>query len=68
MIVPEEYSFLDSSDQYQLNTMTKFFFAKYGFEAFVVGEQLPKELLSNGCMGLRAKVNKKSSMFITRLI
>lgn len=68
VIVPESYVFLDENDQYQLNSLTKFLFEKYGFTAFIRGQELPEELKKNGCTALLADVQKKPGLFLTKLI
>ena len=35
VIVPGKFDFLKESDKYQLNSLTKFLFEKYGFEAYL---------------------------------
>ncbi|WP_160114558.1 hypothetical protein [Aquimarina sp. AU474] len=67
VIVPKSYEFLKGNDAYQLNSLTKFLFNKYGFRAVMQGENLPEDLAANGCMGLQADVKKDSGLFITRL-
>lgn len=68
IIVPEGYVFLRENDDYQLNSLTKFLFEKYGFTAFIRGEDLPEDLKTNGCKGLRADVRKNSGLLKTKLI
>ncbi|MBW1296688.1 hypothetical protein [Aquimarina litoralis] len=68
VIVPEGYVFLAENDAYQMNSLTKFLFKKYGFTAFIRGEDLPRDLKLNGCKGLRADVRKKPSLLRTKLI
>ncbi|WP_108866660.1 hypothetical protein [Aquimarina aquimarini] len=68
IVVPESYSFLKKNDQYQLNSLTKFLFEKYGFKAFMNMAEYPEDLKNNGCKALRANVVKKPSVFQTRLI
>lgn len=68
VIVPEGYVFLRENDDYQLNSLTKFLFEKYGFTAFIRGEDLPEDLKINGCKGLRADVRKNSGILKTKLI
>jgi len=68
IIVPEGYTFLKGNDTYQLNSLTKFLFKKYGFTAFIRGEELPEDLKVNGCKGLRADVRKNSGFLKTKLI
>ncbi|NRD21020.1 hypothetical protein HNV08_13265 [Winogradskyella eckloniae] len=67
IIVPNSYEFSKSDDQYQLNSLTKFLFNKYGFEAYFVDE-IPEHLKSELCKGLKVEVsNEKSGMFKTKL-
>ncbi|WP_405205396.1 hypothetical protein [Aquimarina sp. LLG6339-5] len=68
VVVPEGYVFLRENDDYQLNSLTKFLFEKYGFTAFIRGEDLPEDLRMNGCKGLRADVRKNSGLLKTKLI
>jgi len=66
VIVPNEFEFLREADQYQLNSLTKFLFEKYGFTAFLEGEQLPLELAGNRCKALTAFVKNESGIFSTK--
>lgn len=67
VIVPNKYDFSKSEDQYQLNSLTKFLFNKYGYEAYSMDE-IPEELKNDRCLGLMVDVSKeKSSMFKTKL-
>ncbi|MGM0392581.1 MAG: hypothetical protein ACQEQB_12580, partial [Bacteroidota bacterium] len=56
VIVPEEYNFTEEPDKFQLNSLTKFLFDKYGFEAYLENEELPEDLKSNRCKALFADV------------
>lgn len=67
IIVPRTFEFLKKEDAYQLNSLTKFLFNKYGFNAYVQGKEMPKELKENSCRGLLVHVKKSSSLFITKL-
>ncbi|NRD24771.1 hypothetical protein HNV10_16070 [Winogradskyella litoriviva] len=67
IIIPKEFSFSKSEDQYQLNSLTKFLFNKHGYEAYFIDE-LPEDVKSDRCNGLRVSVSKeKSSMFKTKV-
>ncbi|GAA4271328.1 hypothetical protein U6A24_05465 [Aquimarina gracilis] len=68
VIVPKGYVFLGEEDAYQLNSLTKFLFNKYGFTTFMEGEELPEDLVNNGCMALRADVVKNPGLFVTKLV
>ena len=43
IIVPKTFDFLNSEDQYQLNSLTKFLFNKYDFEAYFVDDDFPED-------------------------
>ncbi len=67
VIVPNKFDFLKEQDQYQLNSLTKFLFNKYGFEAIMEGDVYPVDLGGNRCLALRSDVLKESGMFKTKL-
>jgi hypothetical protein len=66
IIVPKQFEFLNSQDQYQTSSLTKFLFNKYGYTAFF-DDELPSELNNNRCLGLRSEIKKTSGFLITRL-
>ncbi len=69
IVVPEGYAILKGDiDKYQLNSLTKFLFNKYGFTALIQGNEIPQDLASNGCLALNADVIKNSGLFTTKLI
>ena len=67
VIVAKKYDFLKEADQYQLNSLSKFLFNKYGFEALTEGEKYPEDLLKNRCLALNADALKDPGMFKTKL-
>lgn len=68
ILIPKKFEFSKSEDQYQLNSILKFLFNKYGFEAYFVDEVLPEDLKNNRCSALKAQVSKdKSGLFTTKL-
>lgn len=68
VIVPEEYDFTKEPDKFQLNSLTKFLFDKYGFEAYLENEELPEDIKRNRCKALFADVENESSLFVTKLV
>ncbi|MFO8147551.1 MAG: hypothetical protein R6U03_09205, partial [Gillisia sp.] len=64
----EEYNFTEEPDKFQLNSLTKFLFDKYGFEAYLENEELPEDLKSNRCKALFADVENESGLFVTKLV
>ncbi|MDW5287781.1 hypothetical protein [Formosa sp. PL04] len=67
VIVPNTYSFLKESNQYEMNALTQFLLEKNGFNAVMEQDDIPADLNSNGCLGLRANVLNESSLFVTKL-
>ncbi len=68
IIVPKSFDFTKGEDQYQLNSLTKFLFNKYGYEAYFVDDELPEDLKQDICLALVSEVsNEKKSMFKTKL-
>ena len=61
--VPEQFSFLHGPDQYQMNSLTKFLFNKFGFNAFFASD-LPNV---KRCDGLQAEVVSNSNFIYTKL-
>ncbi|MCF6296785.1 MAG: hypothetical protein L3J08_02185 [Flavobacteriaceae bacterium] len=68
VIVPKKYDFLKGEEnKYELNSLTKFLFAKKGFTALFENQNYPADLIGNLCLALFADVNNDSSMFTTKL-
>jgi hypothetical protein len=67
ILVPKQFEFQKSEDQYQLNSLTKFLFEKSGFTVLFTDENFPADLAANSCLGLKAKVNNDSGMFTTKM-
>ncbi len=68
IIVPDQFSFLKSVDQYQTSSLTKFLFEKKGFNVFLSSDKLPKELVNNRCNALTASVKDDSSMLRIKVL
>lgn len=64
IIVPLEYDLLDDKDKYQINSLTKFLFNKYGYTAFLENDPLPKDLRLNKCLALKADLVKAKGQFL----
>lgn len=67
VIVPKSFNFLNEPDQYQLNSLTKFLFEKYGFTVLMDDEKFPEDLNNNRCLGLNADVEKQKAFLNTKL-
>jgi hypothetical protein len=68
VIVSKKYDFLKEADQYQINSLSKFLFNKYGFQALMEGENYPQDLIQNRCLALKSDLLKDSGIFKTKLI
>ncbi len=67
IVIPKQYDFQRSDDQYQLNSLTKFLFNKYGFTAYFEDESLPLDVSQDRCLALKADLKKLKGFLITRL-
>lgn len=67
IIVPKQFDFLQSKDQYQTSSLTKFLFNKYGYTVFFDDDDLPVDLSENRCLGLNVDVKSLKGFLITRL-
>lgn len=63
VIVPQQFEFLSGKDQYKVNSMTKFYFDKNGFNAYL-SDSAPN---ANRCDGLYANVEELRTVFGTKL-
>lgn len=63
VVVPDQFGFLEGKDKYQLNSLTKYLFNKYGFNAFLNSE-VPN---IKRCDGLYADLEEDNSFFRTKL-
>lgn len=69
IIVPLKYDFLSDADQYQINSLTKFLFNKYGYKAYIENDPFPEDLRRNKCLALSVDVEKVKGGFLnTKLI
>ncbi|MCL6462063.1 MAG: hypothetical protein I4O51_09365 [Flavobacterium micromati] len=66
VIIPLQYKFLKSENQYRLNTATKFNLTKAGFVSFYKNENLTADY-SDRCSLLYADVEKEGGFLITKL-
>ena len=68
ILVPKKFDFQKSEDKYQLNSITKFLFNKYGYEAYFTDEELPEDLNNNPCLALTTEANdEKGNLFKTKV-
>ncbi|MBO6606204.1 hypothetical protein [Psychroserpens sp.] len=67
IVIPNQFDFQRSDDQYQLNSLTKFLFNKYGYQAYFEDEDLPVDVSQDRCLALKADLKKLKGFLITRL-
>jgi hypothetical protein len=63
IIVPERFEFQKSEDSFQINSLTKFLFNKYGYNVLLSSEQYPEDLSRNKCLALTTRMKENSGMF-----
>lgn len=67
VIVPEKFEWLKEQNQYNLNSLTKMIFEKYGWQVFYPSDKLPDELALDKCKALYADVLDESKILSTSL-
>ena len=67
IIVPKQFKFLNSPDQYETSSLTKFLFDKYGYTAFFDDDDLPEDLSRNKCLALRSDIRKNKAFLATKI-
>lgn len=67
VIVPKQYRFQKSENQYRINSLTKFLFEKHQFSP-VWSDNLPEEVLQSPCKALTADIKNNSNLMTTKLI
>ena len=67
VIIPTKYNMFDSVDKYELNSLTKFLFNKYGYTSFLKSDPFPEELNLNPCLALNLDLEKHSGFLNTKV-
>jgi hypothetical protein len=67
IIIPSQYDFQKSKNQYGLNMLLKYKFQQLGFNTYLDNEDIPKELLKNECLVLTPTIVDESRMFTRNL-
>lgn len=62
ILIPNQYEFQRSADQYQINSLVKFLFNRAGYEAFLTSDELPQDLRNDHCLAAKAFIEVKPSM------
>ncbi|WP_396191214.1 hypothetical protein [Flavobacterium sp.] len=66
-LVPSKFSFSREKDEYRLNTLSKMFMQKYGFESYLDSDILPSDFASDNCNKVYVDVVEDNSMMITKV-
>lgn len=66
-LVPAKFSFLKTADLYRMNTLTKMFMEKYGFETYLDSEILPTEFAMDNCNKVFVDIVANNTMMSTKL-
>src|SRR6478672_2314358 len=66
-LVPARFSYWEEDDKFRLNTLTKLFMQKYGFETYIEGETAPYYFLNTNCNKVYVDLIKDNGMFFSRL-
>lgn len=67
VVVPHHFEFVKGKDAYRLNTITRFLFKKYGFDAYMAEEINAEDYKNNKCLALSADVEKANALLSTKL-
>jgi len=65
--IPSKFDVLKHPDKYKVNTLSKLFMQKYGFETYIESETAPYDFLNNNCNKVYVDLLKDNSLFLTRL-
>ena len=65
--VPDRFDFLKSTDQYQVNSLTKFLLEKNGFLVLDTSSDYPSDFVKNRCLLLDVNVEKIKGFLNTKL-
>lgn len=67
IIMPSKFSFFKEENKYNLNSMSKYFFEKEGFQVYYDTDALPDDLAKNRCLALFATAIENNTLFITKI-
>ncbi|RDI12258.1 hypothetical protein [Flavobacterium sp. AG291] len=68
VVVPEKFEWLKEDNQYNLNSLTKMIFEKYGWQVYHPTQKMPDELALDRCKALYANVKNDSGLLSTKLV
>lgn len=65
--VPSKFTFLKEVDKFKLNSLTKLFMQKYGFETYLESDTAPFDFTNTNCNKVYVDLIKNNSVFLTKL-
>jgi hypothetical protein len=65
-IIPDKFDFLKNNNEYNLNVLTKSYFEKIGFQAFLESDNLPLEAMDK-CNAVFISALENNSTFVTKI-
>lgn len=68
ILVPVNFSFSKMDNPYNLSALTKSYFQKEGFEAYLENDVLPAELAANRCLAWKADLKESNAFLVTKLV
>lgn len=66
-LLPSKFSFLKEKDQYRLNSLSKLYLEKYGFETYYDTDNQPTDFVNNNCNKVFVDVISNGGMFVTKI-
>ena len=67
VIVPSKFNAFKEPNKYNLNINTKLLLQKYGFEVFMIDDELPTEIADSRCKALFADVVEEKALMVSKL-
>jgi hypothetical protein len=64
-IIPAKFEFSVAPNEFNMNTYTKMYLEKYGFEAYSEGEKFPADFATSRCNKVYVDVVRKKNLFTT---
>jgi hypothetical protein len=65
IVIPLQYEFQDSKNEYLLNSLTKHLLKEEGFETYMDVEKMPKDMTFNRCLALNVIVISETDGFFS---
>lgn len=66
-LVPSKFTFLREADLYRMNTLTKMFMEKYGFETYLESDILPADFASDNCNKVYVDLIENNTLMSTKI-